>query len=194
MLENQGFAGLQRHTITIKPRAGAKISDLGWELDGAIANSAYGFAFTCIVSYAIIHGEELPQPLVCLLQSIPVQYIKFASDDDRTLQGWVDGAAQRHANRTVHCPIFISEDMLRNSKSDKHAKIFLKMYQQRTSVTPNLQMPKRMEDIVQKLMNRGKTCEVAYKMLHMAVVRYTWHDGPWTVLHLVQPFFQLAQI
>ena len=120
MLENQGFEGLQRHTITIKPRAGAKISDLGWEPDGAIANSAYGFAFTCIVSYAIIHVAPLPLPLVHLLQSIPVQYTKFASDEDRALQGMVDSAVQRHANRTVQCPLFMSEEMLRLTFNEKY--------------------------------------------------------------------------
>ena len=36
LLEGEGLEGLQRHTIAVKPRAGANMSDLGWEADGAV--------------------------------------------------------------------------------------------------------------------------------------------------------------
>ena len=41
-------------------------------------------------------------------------------------------------------------------------------------------------------MNPAKTCAVANKMLSFAVVKYTWHDGPWTVSHLSSPYFAVG--
>ena len=173
LLENQGLEGLQRHTIAIKPRAGAKMVDLGWEADGSVLNSTYAFALTSIVAYSIIHRAPLPQPLAHLLQAIPVQYNKFSNDEGRALQSMVDSAVQRHANRTIQCPVFLAEEMGRMVFQPQNVKQFVKLYQQRMSVTPHLQMPKKIEECVIRLMNPAKTCPAANKLLSSAVVKYT---------------------
>ena len=59
----------------------------------------------------------------------------------------------------------------------QYVKQFVKLYQQRMSFNPQLQMPKKIEDCVIRLMNPAKTCAAANKLLSSAVVKYTWHDG-----------------
>ena len=101
LLQQEGFHGLERTTLAVKPRAGAKMSCFGWEVDGAIANSAYAFALTSIVAYSVIVKCTLPQPLAQLLQSMSVHFIKHESSESRLLQNLADSAVQRHSNRTA---------------------------------------------------------------------------------------------
>ena len=140
LLQGEGLEGLQRKTLAIKPRAGAKLADLGWEADGAVVNSTYAFAITCIVAYSMVQNLALPQPLAHFLTEIRVQYVKFNSDQGRVLQSMVDSAVQRHANRTVQCPIFLAEELGRMVFQPQYVKQFVKLYQQRMSVTPHLMM------------------------------------------------------
>ena len=46
---------------------------------------------------------------------------------------------------------------------------------------PALQLPPRTEDCVIRIMAQTKTCAKAMKSLTQAVVKFTWHDGPWVV-------------
>ena len=192
LLEGEGLEGLQRKTIAIKPRAGAKLVDLGWEADGAVVNSTYAFALTCIVTYSIINNVALPQPLAHFLQEIPVQFTKFKDNQGRVLQSMVDSAVQRHANRTVQCPVFLAEELGRMVFQPQYVKQFVKLYQQRMSITPHLLMPQKIEDCVVRLMSPGKTCQTATKLLAAAVIKFTWPEGPWTVSHLLSPYFSIG--
>ena len=189
---NSAGAGLQRKSIALKPPAGAKLSDLGWEADGTVINSTYAFALTSIVAYSIIHDVPLPQPLAQFLMAIPVQFIRFNNGQGRVLQSMVDSAVQRHANRTVQCPVFLVQELGRMDFQPQYIKQFVKLYQQRMSVTPHLQMPQKIEDCVIRLMSPAKTCAVATKLLSSGVVKYTWHEGPWTVSHLLSPYFAVG--
>ena len=101
---------------------------------------------------------------------IPVQYQKFDNDQGRVLQGMVDSAVQRHANRTIQCPVFLAEEMGRMTFQAQYVKQFVKLYQQRMSVTPHLQMPEKIEECVIRLMNSAKICAAANKLLSSAVV------------------------
>ena len=74
----------------------------------------------------------------------------------------------------------------------QYIKQFVKLYQQRMSVTPLLQMPQRIEDCVIRLMSPGKTCAAATKLLSSSVTRHTWHEGPWTLAHLISPYFAIG--
>ena len=83
LLEAEGFAGLDLKTFAVKPRAGASMTCSGWEPDGSVVNSTYAFAVSCIIAYCVCNDRSLPQPLVQLLQSIPVRLTKYeASDTD----------------------------------------------------------------------------------------------------------------
>ena len=192
LLSGGGFAGLDQKTLHIKPRPGAKLSEFGWEADGAVVNSTYAFALTCITAFAMEHNISLPQPLARLLESIPVQYTKHKDSQQRLLQNLVDSAVQRHANRTVQCPIFLAEEFGRCTFQPQFVKPFVKLYQQRMAVTPQLLMPQRMEDCVIRLMTPAKTGKDSLKILSGSVVRFTWNDGPWKVGHLMSSYFPVG--
>ena len=85
------------------------------------------------------------------------------------------GAAQRHANRTIQCPVFLAEELSRCTFQPHLVKSFVKLYQQRMSVKPQLQMPPRMEDCVIRIMTQTKTCAEAMKSLNHVVV--VWFVG-----------------
>ena len=70
------------------------------------------------------HNISLPQPLARLLESIPVQYTKHKDGQQRLLQNLVDSAVQRHANRTVQCPMFLAEEFGRCTFQPQFLKPF----------------------------------------------------------------------
>ena len=108
LLDGAGLEGLLRETIALKPRDGAKLSELGWEAGGAVINSTYAIALTSIVAYSIIQGVPLPQPLAQFLMATPVHYSRLNDNQSRVLQSMVDSAVHRHANRTVQCPALLA--------------------------------------------------------------------------------------
>ena len=83
-----------------------------------------------------------------------------------------------HRHRRHHQPQFV--------------KPFVKLYQQRMAVTPQLLMPQRMEDCVIRLMTPAKTGKDSLKILSGSVVRFTWNDGPWKVGHLMSSYFPVG--
>ena len=83
------------------------------------------------------------------------------------------GAAQRHANRTIQCPVFLAEELNRCTFQTQYVKPFVKLYQQRMSLSPKLQLPPRMEDCVIRIMAQTKTCAKAMQSLTQAVVKFT---------------------
>ena len=192
LLETEGFAGLDLKTLAVRPRAGASMTCFGWEPDGAVVNSTYAFAMSCIVAYCVCNDCSMPQPLAQLLQSIPVRFTKHETSESRLLQSLIDSAVQRHANRTVQCPIFLAEELNRCTFQTQYVKSFVKLYQQRMSLKPALQLPPRMEDCVIRIMMRTKTCATAMKALTQAVVKFTWADGPWAVGHIMSSFFPIG--
>ena len=135
----------------------------------------------------------MPQPLAQLLQSIPARFTKHESSERRMIQSLTDSAVQRHANRTVQCPIFLAEELKRCTFQPQYVKAFVKLYQQRMSTTPTLQLPPRMEDCVIRIMNQTKTSAKAMKTLTLAVQKFTWQDGPWVVNHIMSAFFVWVQ-
>ena len=108
------------------------------------------------------------------------------------MQNLVDSAVQRRANRTVQCPIFLAEELGRCTFQAGLVKPFVKLYQQRMSVNPRLQMPQRMEDCAIRLMSPNKVCPAAIGALTKSVVKFTWQDGPWQVSHLMSPYFPIG--
>jgi hypothetical protein len=52
LLRTQGRGGLCSKTLALRPRPGAGMTVFGWEPDGAVVNSTYAFACTCIVRCA----------------------------------------------------------------------------------------------------------------------------------------------
>ena len=192
LILSEGFGGLQEKILPVKPRAGASMTCFGWEADGSVANSTYAFAMSCIVAYCVCNDCSMPQPLAQLLQSIPVRFTKHDNTQSRLLQSLVDSAVQRHANRTVQCPIFLAEELNRCTFQTQYVKSFVKLYQQRMSLKPALQLPPRMEDCVIRIMTQTKTCAKAMKSLTQAVVKFTWDDGPWVVGHIMSPFFPIG--
>ena len=113
LLATEGFGGLELNTVAVKPRRGANVTCFGWEADGAVVNSTYAFGLTCIAAYSVIHNCPLPQPLARILQSIPVQFTKHGSNQNRMLQHLVESAVQRHSNRTAQCPISLATELKR---------------------------------------------------------------------------------
>ena len=192
LLQTEGFAGLDLKTLAVRPRAGASMTCFGWEPDGSVVNSTYAFAMSCIVAYCVCNDCSMPQPLAQLLQSIPVRFTKHETSESRLLQSLIDSAVQRHANRTVQCPIFLAEELNRCTFQTQYVKSFVKLYQQRMSLKPALQLPPRMEDCVIRIMTQTKTCAKAMKSLTQAVVKFTWHDGPWVVGHIMSSFFPIG--
>ena len=81
LLEKEGFAGLDAQTLAVKPRAGASLAHFGREPDGSVVNSTYAFALSCIIAYSVCTDCVMPQPLVQLLQSIPVRFAKYDSTE-----------------------------------------------------------------------------------------------------------------
>ena len=53
LLDTDGFAGLDRRVLEVRPVAGASMTCFGWEPDGAVVNSTYAFAMSCIVAYCV---------------------------------------------------------------------------------------------------------------------------------------------
>lgn len=192
LLKTQGMEGLLSKTLAVRPRPGARMTVLGWEPDGAVVNSTYAFACSCIAAYAVLAKVDLPQPLARCLSNISVSYTKQENSQDRLLQNLVDSAVQRHANRTVQCPVFLAEELGRCTIQPGMVKPFVKLYQKRMSVSPGLQMPQRMEDCVIRLMSPNKTCPKALAMLRQSVINYSWHDGPWQVSHLLASNFPIG--
>ena len=192
LLETEGFAGLDLKTLAVKPHAGASMTCFGWEPDGSVVNSTYAFAMSCIVAYCVCNDCSMPQPLAQLLQSIPVRFTKHETSQSRLLQSLIDSAVQRHANRTVQCPIFLAEELNRCTFQTQYVKSFVKLYQQRMALKPALQLPPRSEDCVIRIMTQTKTCAKAMKSLTQAVVKFTWHDGPWVVGHIMSSFFPIG--
>ena len=192
LLETEGFAGLDLKTIPVRPRAGASMTCFGWEPDGSVVNSTYAFAMSCIVAYCVCNDCSMPQPLAQLLQSIPVRFTKHETSESRLLQSLIDSAVQRHANRTVQCPIFLAEELSRCTFQTQYVKSFVKLYQQKMAWRPALQLPPRTEDCVIRIMTQTKTCAKAMKSLTQAVVKFTWHDGPWVVGHIMSSFFSIG--
>ena len=192
LLETEGFAGLDLKTLAVRPRAGASMTCFGWEPDGSVVNSTYAFAMSCIIAYCVCNDCSMPQPLAQLLQSIPVRFTKYETSNGRLLQSLIDSAVQRHANRTVQCPIFLAEELNRCTFQTQYVKSFVKLYQQRMSMKPALQLPPRTEDCVIRIMTQTKTCAKAMKTLTQAVVKFTWHDGPWVVGHIMSSFFPIG--
>ena len=192
LLETEGFAGLDLKTLAVKPHAGASMTCFGWEPDGSVVNSTYAFAMSCIIAYCVCNDCSMPQPLAQLLQSIPVRFTKHETSESRLLQSLIDSAVQRHANRTVQCPIFLAEELNRCTFQTQYVKSFVKLYQQRMALKPALQLPPRSEDCVIRIMTQTKTCAKAMKSLTQAVVKFTWHDGPWVVGHIMSSFFSIG--
>ena len=139
LLEAEGFAGLEVQRLEVRPRAGASMTCFGWEPDGSVVNSTYAFAMSCIIAYCVCLNCDMPQPLVQLLQSIPVRFTKYDSTENRVLQSLVESAIARHANRTVQCPLFLAEELKRCTFQPQYVKAFVKLYQQRMSLKPALQ-------------------------------------------------------
>ena len=113
LLATGGFHGLERRTLAVKPRPGAIMTCFGWEADGVVVNSTYAFCLSCIAAWSVIQKRTLPQPLARLLGSIPVHFTKHDSSTTRLLQNLVDSAVQRHTNRSVQCPVYITEELNR---------------------------------------------------------------------------------
>ena len=192
LLATDGLTCLRSKVLAVKPCPGKHLTCFGWEPDGSVVNSSFAFALTCIAAYGIINQVRIPQPLVQILESIPVQYIKHDSNENRLLQSLVESVVQRHANRTVQCPVYLAEELSRCTFQPQYVKSFVKLYQKRMSVNPALQMPQRMEDCVARLMTPVKTCKAAMKILIECVSQHTWHDGPWTVGHIMSSFFPVG--
>ena len=163
-----------------------------WEAGGAVVNSTYALSLTSIAAYSVIYNCTLPQPLAQLLQSIPVQFTKHDSNQNRLLQNLAESAVQRHSNRTVQCPIFLAEELNRCTFQPQYVKAFVKMYQQRMVLSPALQLPTRMEDCVIRLMTDGKTCKAALALLSRGVAKFTWTEGPWLLGHILSSFFAVG--
>ena len=53
LLQAQGVAGLEHHTLRVKPRAGASMTCFGWEPDGSVVNSTFAFALSSIVVFCL---------------------------------------------------------------------------------------------------------------------------------------------
>ena len=133
---------------------------MGWEPDGALINSTLAFALTSIAVYSITKGVDLPQPLAQHLSAIPVQYTRFNGNQGRVLQNMVDSAVQRHANRTVQCPVFLAQEFGRMDFQPHYIKPSVKLYQQRSVMSPLLQMPQNIENCVIRLMRPDKSCSL----------------------------------
>ena len=58
--------------------------------------------------------------------------------------------------------------------------------------SPALQLPPHMEDCVVRIMAQAKTSAKAMKTVTRVVVKFTWHDGPWSVMHIMSPFFPIG--
>ena len=180
ILTAEGLSGLENKTLQVKPRAGASMTCFGWEADGPVVNSTLAFAMTCIVAFCVCTQATLPQPLARLLKAIPVQYQKYDSTQDRLLSNLCASAVQRHSNRTVQCPIFLAEELSRCTFQAQYVKQFVRLYQQRMSVRPELQLPARMEECVIRVMAQTKTSTKALKSFTQHAVKFTWRDGPWS--------------
>ena len=192
LLKAQGLRCLEGKTISIKPRAGANPTCFGWEVDGPVENSTIAFAMTCIVAYCLHADCTMPQPLARLLKAVPVHFYKHDTAQERLVSNLVASATQRHVNRTIQCPIFLAEELSRFTFQPTYVKTFVKLYQQRMMMKPSLQLPARTEDCVIRVMTPTKTCPEAVKSLTRAVVRFTWHDGPWVVGHIMSAFFPIG--
>ena len=122
LLATEGFGGPELKTVAVKPRPGANMTCFGWGADGAVVNSTYAFGLTRTAAYSVIHNCPIPQPLARILQSVPVQFTKHDSNQDRMLQHLVESAVQRHSNRTVQCPISLATELNRCTFQTQYVK------------------------------------------------------------------------
>ena len=105
------------------------------------------------------------------------------------MQNLIDSAAQRSANRTVQCPIFLAEELARCTFQTQHVKAFVKLYRQRVTLNAALNMPQRMEEAIVRLMQLDKVCLKAKQLLAESVVRHTWENGPCGTHHILSAVF-----
>ena len=147
-----------------------------------------------ICNCCILCLEGLPHAAAVSVHPSAIHQVRNIGN--RLLQNLIDSAVQHHANRTVKCQVFLAEELNRCTFQTQYVKSFVKLYQQRMSLKPALQLPPRMEDCVIRIMNQTKTSAKAMKTLTLAVQKFTWQDGPWVVNHIMSAFlygFKLEQ-
>ena len=192
LLSSQGFMGLKARVIHVRPRTGQKQTVFGWEPDGAMINSTYSFIYSSIIIYHLKHAISVMQPLAHFLQNIPVIYNKCANNEQRIIQSLVDSAAQRYANRTVQCPVFLAQELKRGMIEPKHIRAVVKLYRQRVMITPALDMPQRMEDVLVRFMSQDKVSTKSMQLLSSSVAKHTWGRGPWKIAHFLATGFTMG--
>lgn len=189
MLEDEGSKGAPRQTLASKPRdVVGRMLYLDWEADGAVISRTHAFALTGLAMRSLIQDVERPPPLAPLLIAMPGQYTRFNDTHGRVLQSLVNSGVSRHANRIVQCLVFLAQKLGRIDAQLPYKKQTVKLYEQRVSVTPLLQMPQRIDGCAVRFMNTGKTCAAAAKLRSSSVTRRTWHEGPWTLAHLISRY------
>ena len=186
----ESLEDLLAQQVEVRPIAGRKPNEFGWESDGALVNGVRCFIISAVACWACLHqGSKLPLPLAQALGSIRVYFRKHEDAQKRLLQNLVDSQAQRFANRTILDPVFLSQEFSRASFNHTHVKGFVKLYRARTMVNGAMAMPGRVEDATVRLMQPGKIAQATIQAIIEFVAVYTWDMGPFTSQMLLAPGF-----
>ena len=114
---------------------------------------------SALTIYAMIHQTPIPQPMAQALASISVTYKKHANTQSRICSDLIESQAHRFANRSAYDVFYLAAEFARNCCDHSMVRSIVKLYRQRTMVTPQLAMPARVEDAVVRVMTPGKVAD-----------------------------------
>ena len=162
---------------------------MGWQVDGALANGTLVFLFVAAAAYAALSKTQPPDEVGNVLSSISAFFKPYATAQERQLHNLVASAAQHHINRTVADPLFLSLEMGRNCMSAQQAKAVMKLYKQRCSVNPALQLGDHVEKASVLFMTPQKVAPASIDLIRAVIRDYTWASAPFDAgMFLVNSF------
>jgi len=189
LLESTKMSSLLSKTVEVRPRStGQQLFCFGWEADGAIVNGAYIFVFTSLAAYALCHRKRIPQPMAQALGQTSTTYKTNLNNEQRLLSNLVESQAQKFANRPIHDPLFLANELGRCAFAPAQVKGFVKLYRQRTLANVALGMPQRVEDAVIKVMTHRISVGTQNIMINM-IAKYGWDSGPWSLYLILADMF-----
>ncbi len=193
LLEKTAIGVLLAKRIELRPRSPmAELATFGWEPDGAMINGTYCFLLSTLAIYSVYKGCQIPAPIADGLAAIGAHYTRHESPNNRLVNSLVASAAAALANRSPGDPLWLANELMRNSVAKGNVRVIMKLYKQQTMANRALQMKPMVEECTLRFMGTDKVCNEVKHRIAQIVQTHGWLGGPFTAHLLMAPAFVLG--
>ena len=159
-----------------------------------MSNGTLVFLFVAAAAYAALSKTLLPDEVADVLSSISAYFKPYTSAEERQLNNLVASAAQHHLNRTVADPLFLSIEMGRNCMSAQQARAVMRLYKNRCSINPALQLGDHVEKATVLFMTPQKVAPASIDLIRGVIRDYTWASAPFDAAMFLVNSFPLGAV